>query len=77
MWDGTTVSPGFHLTSFAEYTDCVVSHHLGEVEIQVDGATVINATGLMLRSSESCHVQGVHFETFFGGEYSLTSVGTE
>ena len=45
----------------------------GEVEVFIDGQSVIKVTGLMLRDTEartSC-AQGLHVETFFGGEGCL------
>ncbi|KAF8479376.1 hypothetical protein JB92DRAFT_2800784 [Gautieria morchelliformis] len=39
----------------------------GEVEVWVDGKSVIRATGLVLRTSQSSVIQGLHFQTFFGG----------
>ncbi|THH27546.1 hypothetical protein EUX98_g6647 [Antrodiella citrinella] len=41
----------------------------GEIEVYIDGKSVIRVQGIVLRdaaSSES-HVQGIHFQTFFGG----------
>lgn len=45
----------------------------GEIEVYIDGRSVIRAVGLILRDSEaptSC-VQGMHFQTFFGGTFWL------
>ncbi|KAI5120819.1 hypothetical protein M0805_003215 [Coniferiporia weirii] len=39
----------------------------GEVELRINGATVIFATGLTIRTSDDAFVQGMHFQTFFGG----------
>ncbi|KAI0320561.1 hypothetical protein OF83DRAFT_567460 [Amylostereum chailletii] len=39
----------------------------GEVEVYVDGKSVIHATGLSLRDDPTSHVKGMHFQTFFGG----------
>ena len=41
----------------------------GEVEVYIDGQTVIHARGLILRDEESreSYVQGMHLQTFFGG----------
>ncbi|KAJ7017896.1 polysaccharide lyase family 14 protein [Mycena alexandri] len=41
--------------------------YLGELELWVDGKSVISATGLTLRDSESSRIKGAHFQTFFGG----------
>ncbi|TDL16632.1 hypothetical protein BD410DRAFT_731150 [Rickenella mellea] len=38
-----------------------------EIEIRVNGEAVINASGLRLRSSSESIMQGIHFQTFFGG----------
>ncbi|KAI0073586.1 hypothetical protein K474DRAFT_1666433 [Panus rudis PR-1116 ss-1] len=42
---------------------------LGEIEVFIDGVSVIKATGLVLGESEApdSRVQGIHFQTFFGG----------
>ncbi|KAI0937873.1 hypothetical protein AcW1_003915 [Taiwanofungus camphoratus] len=41
----------------------------GEVEVFVDGASVLCATGLVLRTDTAprARVHGLHFQTFFGG----------
>ncbi|KAI0090833.1 hypothetical protein BDY19DRAFT_905074 [Irpex rosettiformis] len=41
----------------------------GEIEVFIDGRSVILAKGLILRDEEApdSHVQGLHFQTFFGG----------
>ncbi|KAI9063941.1 polysaccharide lyase family 14 protein [Trametes sanguinea] len=41
----------------------------GEIEVFIDGISVILASGLVLRTDEGreAHVQGLHFQTFFGG----------
>ncbi|KAJ3528443.1 hypothetical protein NM688_g7999 [Phlebia brevispora] len=49
----------------------------GEVEVYIDGRSVLHARGLILRDPEgpnSC-VQGLHFQTFFGGLSQLRSGG--
>ena len=43
---------------------------VGEVEVYVDGKSVIRATGLILRESTASHVKGMHFQTFFGGAWA-------
>ncbi|EIW53921.1 uncharacterized protein TRAVEDRAFT_153895 [Trametes versicolor FP-101664 SS1] len=41
----------------------------GEIEVLIDGKSVFLATGLVLRTPEGpdARVQGLHFQTFFGG----------
>ncbi|KAI0764306.1 hypothetical protein BD413DRAFT_482853 [Trametes elegans] len=41
----------------------------GEIEVRIDGKSVIHATGLVLRTHDGpdARVQGLHFQTFFGG----------
>ncbi|PPQ78581.1 hypothetical protein CVT26_005321 [Gymnopilus dilepis] len=39
----------------------------GEVEIWVDGNSVIKVEGLTIRTSDSGRIKGMHFQTFFGG----------
>ncbi|KAI0685578.1 hypothetical protein BC835DRAFT_510128 [Cytidiella melzeri] len=41
----------------------------GEIEVYIDGRSVIHATGLIFRDEEApeAYVQGMHFQTFFGG----------
>ncbi|KAI0644863.1 hypothetical protein C8Q79DRAFT_912209 [Trametes meyenii] len=41
----------------------------GEIEVTIDGKSAILATGLVLRTQEGAdaRVQGLHFQTFFGG----------
>lgn len=46
-------------------------HEIGEIEVFIDGQSVITATGLILRdpgASES-RIRGLHFQTFFGGKW--------
>lgn len=45
----------------------------GQVEVRVNGKQVILATNLTLRSSPEAKIQGLHFETFFGGMSSPLS----
>jgi len=40
----------------------------GEVEVHVNGKQALLATNLTLRSSPEAKLQGLHFETFFGGK---------
>ncbi|OBZ65906.1 hypothetical protein A0H81_14112 [Grifola frondosa] len=46
-----------------------VGHANAEIEVCVDGVSVILVTGLILRTEEGpdSRVQGLHFQTFFGG----------
>lgn len=39
----------------------------GEIELWVNGESVIHATGLTIRTQAESVVRGVHFQTFFGG----------
>ncbi|KAF7348203.1 Polysaccharide lyase family 14 protein [Mycena sanguinolenta] len=39
----------------------------GELELWVDGKSVIKIDGLTLRCSEQSRIKGAHFQTFFGG----------
>ncbi|KAJ7740244.1 hypothetical protein DFH07DRAFT_905486 [Mycena maculata] len=41
----------------------------GELELWVDGKSVINVSGLTFRDSEHSRIKGGHFQTFFGGAY--------
>jgi len=41
----------------------------GEIQLWIDGTSVINVSGLMLREEEASHIKGMHFQTFFGGIY--------
>jgi hypothetical protein len=45
---------------------------VGEIEVFIDGQSVILAKGLLLRDTDApeSSVQGIHFQTFFGGESS-------
>ena len=47
-----------------------VGHADGEIEVYIDGRSVIHAKGLTLRDTEApdSYVQGMHFQTFFGGK---------
>ncbi|TFY63945.1 hypothetical protein EVG20_g6115 [Dentipellis fragilis] len=40
----------------------------GEVELWVDGKSVISVDGLVLREDAESHIKGMHFQTFFGGD---------
>ncbi|GAW03324.1 polysaccharide lyase family 14 protein [Lentinula edodes] len=39
----------------------------GEIELWIDGASVISITGLSFSNSEKSRLKGMHFQTFFGG----------
>ncbi|KAI0043009.1 polysaccharide lyase family 14 protein [Auriscalpium vulgare] len=39
----------------------------GEVEVFIDGQSVIRIDGLSLRDDAASRIQGLHFQTFFGG----------
>ena len=41
----------------------------GEIEVRVNGQTVIDVRGVVLRTSPLSTVQGLHVQSFFGGEY--------
>ena len=41
----------------------------GEMQLWIDGVSVINVGGLNLRMSNESRIQGMHFSTFFGGEF--------
>ncbi|KAI0303313.1 hypothetical protein B0F90DRAFT_1710040 [Multifurca ochricompacta] len=42
----------------------------GELELFVDGTSVINASGLVLRDSHDGRIRGIEMQTFFGGSTS-------
>jgi hypothetical protein len=42
----------------------------GEIEIWVDGSSVICVEGLLLCDSDQGMIKGMHFQTFFGGIHS-------
>jgi len=39
----------------------------GELQLWIDGKSVINTAGLVFHDSLASHVHGAHFQTFFGG----------
>jgi len=39
----------------------------GELEIRIDGNSVIKVDGLTIRTTENGKIKGMHFQTFFGG----------
>ena len=48
-----------------------VVDHTGEVQLWINGKSVIEITGLILREDKASHIKGMHFETFFGGRHLL------
>ncbi|KAF8963165.1 polysaccharide lyase family 14 protein [Flammula alnicola] len=42
----------------------------GEIQLWIDGESVINVDGLTLRETEAGRIKGMHFQTFFGGHES-------
>ncbi|KZT27188.1 polysaccharide lyase family 14 protein [Neolentinus lepideus HHB14362 ss-1] len=44
-----------------------VGQENGEVEVYIDGVSMIRVHGLTLRDETAPHVKGMHFQTFFGG----------
>ena len=40
----------------------------GELELWVNGKSVIHATGVVIRAVNTTRVRGIEAETFFGGE---------
>ncbi|KAJ3746474.1 hypothetical protein DFH05DRAFT_1395121 [Lentinula detonsa] len=45
-----------------------VGYEDGEIELWIDGISVISVTKLTLRQSEKSRLKGMHFQTFFGGK---------
>ncbi|KAF8161650.1 polysaccharide lyase family 14 protein [Crassisporium funariophilum] len=39
----------------------------GEVQVWIDGNSVVHVDGLSLRESQAGRIKGMHFQTFFGG----------
>lgn len=52
--------------SFRQLTSWL--HVSGEIQLWIDGESVIYATGLTIRQSEGGRIRGMHFQTFFGGQ---------
>jgi hypothetical protein len=46
-------------------------YHAGEIQLWINGTSVINVSGLMLREDEASHIKGMHFQTFFGGRHFI------
>ncbi|TFK45411.1 hypothetical protein OE88DRAFT_1216631 [Heliocybe sulcata] len=44
-----------------------IGHENGEVEVYINGISVIRVAGLTLRDEAASYVKGMHFQTFFGG----------
>ena len=44
----------------------------GEIQLFVNGKSVINVNGLVLRDSAAGRIRGMQFQTFFGGAYPFT-----
>lgn len=42
----------------------------GEIEVWIDGVSVILISGMTLREVDGGRIRGMHFQTFFGGKYS-------
>ncbi len=43
----------------------------GELQLWLDGKSVINVDGLVLRESDESKIKGMHFQTFFGGKLNF------
>jgi hypothetical protein len=39
----------------------------GQIQLWIDGNSVIDLDGLTLRDTEAGKIKGMHFQTFFGG----------
>jgi hypothetical protein len=48
---------------------CKFTFFAGEVQVWIDGVSVINVCGLNLRMSNEGRIKGMHLSTFFGGEF--------
>jgi hypothetical protein len=46
-----------------------VVNHTGEVQLWINGKSVIEITGLIVREDKVSHIKGMQFETFFGGRH--------
>ena len=42
----------------------------GQLQLYANGRTVVNVGGLVLTTSSQGRIQGMQFQTFFGGEWS-------
>ena len=40
----------------------------GEIQLWINGVSVIHVKGLILREETASHIKGMHFQTFFGGD---------
>lgn len=57
-------------------TDWHQSTYPGEIDVYVNGKTIISVRGLIFREGPEAaksRVQGMHFQTFFGGMSHLSS----
>lgn len=45
----------------------VLTGSKGQIQLWVDGNSVIDIDGLTLRDTEAGKIKGMHFQTFFGG----------
>ncbi|KAG6899044.1 hypothetical protein C0993_001431 [Termitomyces sp. T159_Od127] len=43
------------------------NHHNGEIQLWVDGKSVMDIKGLVICDAENARIKGMHFQTFFGG----------
>ncbi|KAF7975433.1 hypothetical protein HWV62_9561 [Athelia sp. TMB] len=46
----------------------------GEVELWINGTSIVTVKGLILREDAASHIKGAHFQTFFGGMYVFAAV---
>lgn len=44
-----------------------VGEQNGELELWIDGRSVVNVGGLVLRARDAGKLRGIQFQTFFGG----------
>jgi polysaccharide lyase-like protein len=50
------------------------SQENGELELFVNGQSMINISGLVLHSSEAGRIRGMQIQTFFGGGFSFPCI---
>jgi hypothetical protein len=64
---------GQFFTLPSAFTSAIINvfDRVGEVQLWVNGKSVIEITGLILREDEALHIKGMHFQTFFGGKHLL------
>jgi len=65
----TMVASSLHAQFLRKLTFLVA----GEIQLWIDGASVINVGGLNLRLSNEGQIEGMHFSTFFGGKLSSSA----